>query len=318
MTQTSLDQDLRTALERRWHAEPRPTPTVKNCYMKGRGDEIIFSLGGDEIIPILDGYSILPVEILSWEDANSLVNGSKVLTPAQAPDKAGEREGLAELIAATTDLLNSSLEHPVGNEYAEHPDDNDKRPGDSLGKDIYRARWNLRDRARKALAAVARKKLDETAPEQKIQALVEAVTGTTYAEDAVAKALYESEHPDAHLWPCHCAPKTMRRYLALAKVASDALARAALAALTPSAPTAAPVRDDGARAAELRRELTFFVSSVKALMRHTNPTNVNEGHAQQWFAVSDAIRMKIEPLIASLPAPAGDVPGEAQTQEGGR
>lgn len=33
--------------------------------------------------------------------------------------------------------------------------------------------------------------------------------------------------------------------------------------------------------------LSRFIGMVRALLRHTNPFNVNEGHAQQWMAVND-------------------------------
>ncbi|AWN47205.1 hypothetical protein DK419_13485 [Methylobacterium terrae] len=68
---------------------------------------------------------------------------------------------VAELIASVTDLLNNSLEHPIGDEYATHPDDNDKRPGDSLGKRLYRSRWMLRYRVRNAFRALQSTRQEE-------------------------------------------------------------------------------------------------------------------------------------------------------------
>lgn len=42
-----------------------------------------------------------------------------------------------------------------------------------------------------------------------------------------------------------------------------------------------------ALALEAGKALASVVSSVRALMQHTNPTNVSEGHGQQWFATLD-------------------------------
>lgn len=64
---------------------------------------------------------------------------------------------------------------------------------------------------------------------------------------------------------------------------------AALAALTPSAPIAAPVRDDGAR------------ERIVALLRDDV-----EGEA--------VVQDLADAILASLPTPASDVPGEAQTE----
>jgi len=91
--------------------------------------------------------------------------------------------------------------------------------------------------------------------------------------------------------------------------------RRKLAALTPSAPIAAPVRDDGAR----ERALMEVVKAASDMPRETPaPGGAFTVHpfqiaASTVWALDRALRN-----LASLPAPAGDVPGEAQSQEGGR
>lgn len=42
-----------------------------------------------------------------------------------------------------------------------------------------------------------------------------------------------------------------------------------------------------ARVAVLEKDQTRLISMARALLKHTNPFNVNEGHSQQWMAVYD-------------------------------
>ena len=86
------------------------------------------------------------------------------------------------------------------------------------------------------------------------------------------------------------------------------------AALTQSAAIAAPVRDDGAREriAQAIHDHNFRRKggTVPWSVVLQYPRYRESYEAKEAYGLADAI-------LASLPAPAGDVPGEAQTQEGG-
>jgi hypothetical protein len=96
-----------------------------------------------------------------------------------------------------------------------------------------------------------------------------------------------------------------------------------LAALTPSAPIAAPGRDDGALPAGLVEPLKELMSgyySLETMLAHMNadvpdnqPVKVKAGNRTHEIALYSDFR-NLALALASLPAPAGDVPGEAQTQ----
>lgn len=92
-----------------------------------------------------------------------------------------------------------------------------------------------------------------------------------------------------------------------------AQARSRVDALTPSAPIASPVRDDGAR----ERITKWLGERVDAAHRDSEAHPEGSGNRTFYFGQAIAYENALS-LIENLPTPASDVPGEAQTQEGGR
>jgi hypothetical protein len=91
-------------------------------------------------------------------------------------------------------------------------------------------------------------------------------------------------------------------------------------------PRSAPMRDDGALPASLiepLRELMSGYYSLETMLAHMDadvpdnqPVKVKAGNRTHEIALYSDFR-NLALALASLPAPAGDVPGEAQTQRGG-
>lgn len=60
-----------------------------------------------------------------------------------------------------------------------------------------------------------------------------------------------------------------------------------------------------ARVAALEKDQTRLIRMVRALLKHTNPFNVNEGHSQQWMAVYDECNRLDREAIAAEQKEAG-------------
>jgi hypothetical protein len=280
------------------------------------------------------------------------------LTTAQAPDKAGEREGLEAEIARlrhalvriadqrhsegcepfdkALDLADSALtpqpngteasrgvgaqsegwlyhnpdtgtewsvSHPV--ESGEVDDAENIRPAtlDAFREEMFAA-WKMLEEMRQERDAAT-----PTPP------LSPDSTGQDHAMQRIAERASKLKRriPLLHGKPLplevKCFEEGLDAIVALTSIDTPSQA----AALTPSAPIAAPVRDDGARERVVQAMQSAWDEWVRDTGCFPGDFRVERG-PKLFFEAGQWASLAADEILASLPTPAGDVPGEAQTE----